>query len=158
MPAAAPLRARDVTVTRGPLTVLDAVDLVVAPGQRIGVVGPNGVGKSTLLQALAGLLPIDRGRVERTPPSATVGYLPQEPTRSRDETVRQLLGRRTGVTAASAELQDATQALSVGEPGCGRALLRWRSIAGWRSAGPTSTPGSARCGPGSDWSRSCSTR
>jgi len=76
VPAAAPLRARDLTVTRGPLVVLDGVDLVVAAGERIGVVGPNGVGKSTLLQALAGLVPLERGRVERTPPTATVGYLP----------------------------------------------------------------------------------
>ncbi len=134
MPAAAPLRARDVTVTRGALTVLDGVDLVVAPGQRIGVVGPNGVGKSTLLQALAGLLPIDRGRVERTPPTATVGYLPQEPTRSADETVRDLLGRRTGVTAATAELEGATHALAVGEPGADErysaALDRWLALGG----------------------------
>ena len=101
MPTAAPLRARHLTVARGPLTVLDGIDLDVATGQRIGVVGPNGVGKSTLLQALAGLLPVDRGRVVRTPPTATVGYLPQEPARSDDETVRRLLARRTGTAAAT---------------------------------------------------------
>ncbi|MGH9270732.1 MAG: ABC-F family ATP-binding cassette domain-containing protein, partial [Ilumatobacteraceae bacterium] len=114
--------------------VLDGVDLVVAPGQRIGVVGPNGVGKSTLLQALAGLLPIDRGRVEWTPPLATVGYLPQEPTRSPDETVRGLLGRRTGVTAATAELEGATHALAAGEHRAGErysvALDRWLALGG----------------------------
>ncbi len=65
------------------------------PVDRIGVVGPNGVGKSTLLRALAGLVPLERGRVERTPPTATVGYLPQEPARS-DETVTVALARRTG--------------------------------------------------------------
>ena len=40
-----------------PTTILDAVDLTVAPGHRIGIVGPNGVGKSTLLRVLAGQLP-----------------------------------------------------------------------------------------------------
>ena len=50
-------------------------------GRRIGLVGPNGVGKSTLLGALAGLVELDRGRVDRTPPTATVGYLTQEPER-----------------------------------------------------------------------------
>ncbi|HEY3484285.1 MAG TPA: ATP-binding cassette domain-containing protein, partial [Ilumatobacteraceae bacterium] len=52
MPAT--LIARDVTVARGARTVLSHVDLIVPPGRRIGLVGPNGVGKSTLLGALAG--------------------------------------------------------------------------------------------------------
>ena len=133
MPAAAPLRVRDLTVTRGPQTVLDAIDLVVAPRQRIGVVGPNGVGKSTLLQALAGLVPLERGRIERTPPTATVGYLPQEPSRS-DETVRTFLARRTGVTAASTELHAATAALAAERPGAddhyAAALDRWLALGG----------------------------
>ena len=133
VPAASPLRARDLTVTRGPQTVLDAIDLVVPSGRRIGVVGPNGVGKSTLLQALAGLVPLERGRVERTPPAATVGYLPQEPARS-DETVHHFLGRRTGVVAATAELDAATAALAAGEPGAddrySTALDRWLALGG----------------------------
>ena len=133
MPAAAPLRARDLTVTRGPLTVLDAVDLVVATGQRIGVVGPNGVGKSTLLQALSGVVPLERGRVELTPPTATVGYLPQEPSRS-DETVHAFLARRTGVAPATAELEAATAELAVGRPGAddryAAALERWLALGG----------------------------
>ncbi|MGI9028549.1 MAG: ABC-F family ATP-binding cassette domain-containing protein [Ilumatobacteraceae bacterium] len=134
MPAAAPLRARDLTVVRGPTTVLDGIELVVGAGQRIGIVGPNGVGKSTLLQALAGQLPIDRGRVDRTPPTATVGYLPQEPNRSTEETVRALLARRTGVTAATAELEMATAALAAAETGADDryafALDRWLALGG----------------------------
>ena len=133
MPTAAPLRARDLTVTRGPLTVLDGVDLVVAGGERIGVVGPNGVGKSTLLQALAGLVPLERGRVDRTPPTATVGYLPQEPSRS-DESVAEYLARRTGVTDAHHELDAATAALAAGTPGADDryavALERWLALGG----------------------------
>ena len=134
MPTAAPLRARDVTVTRGPLTVLDGIDLVVAPARRIGVVGPNGVGKSTLLQALAGLVPLEHGRVERTPPTATVGYLPQEPSRSASETVAGFLARRTGVAAATAELEAATAALAAEAAGADEryavALDRWLALGG----------------------------
>ena len=133
VPAAAPLRARDLTVTRGPLMVLDGVDVVVASGERIGVVGPNGVGKSTLLQALAGFVPLERGRVERTPPTATVGYLPQEPSRS-DESVEAFLARRTGVTDANIELDAATAALAAGTPGADDryavALERWLALGG----------------------------
>jgi ATPase subunit of ABC transporter with duplicated ATPase domains len=133
VPAASPLRARDLTVTRGPLIVLDAVDLVVSTGQRIGVVGPNGVGKSTLLQALAGQVPLERGRVERTPPAATVGYLPQEPYRS-DETVHAYLARRTGVVAATTELEAATTALAAGDGSAddryAHALEQWLALGG----------------------------
>ena len=94
MPAT--LSARDLTFSRGASTILDGVDLTVAPGHRIGVVGPNGVGKTTLLLALAGLLVPDHGRVQLAPPAATVGYLPQEPERRAGELARELLARRNG--------------------------------------------------------------
>ena len=131
MPAAAPLRARGLQVSRGPHLVLDSVDLTVADGDRVGLVGPNGVGKSTLLQVLAGLIAPDRGRVELTPPTATVGYLQQELARD-DETVRALLERRTGVAAANAELDAATTALAADDPDADArydtALHRWLAL------------------------------
>ena len=131
MPAAAPLRARGLQVSRGPHVVLDSVDLTVADGDRVGLVGPNGVGKSTLLQVLAGLITPDRGRVELTPPTATVGYLQQELARD-DETVRALLERRTGVAAANAELDAATAALAAHDADADArydtALHRWLAL------------------------------
>ena len=69
--------------SRGPLTVLDDVDLVVGAGQRIGVVGPTASASRRCCRRWPALVPLDRGRVERTPPTATVGYLPQEPSRVR---------------------------------------------------------------------------
>ena len=131
-PSGTTLVARDVTVTRGARSVLDAVDLTVAPGRRVALVGPNGVGKSTLLAVLAGRLPVDRGSVNVTPPTATVGWLTQEPERSDHETVRALLARRTGVAAAQIELDAATEALASAAPGAddryGDALDRWLSL------------------------------
>ena len=69
----ATLVADGVTVVRGPALVLSEVALTVAPGTRLGVVGPNGTGKSTLLQALSGALLPDSGSVHLAPPTAGVG-------------------------------------------------------------------------------------
>ncbi len=48
-------------------TILDAVDLEVAPGERVAILGPNGAGKTTLLEVLAGVQPAQSGTVEPGP-------------------------------------------------------------------------------------------
>ncbi|SCF37122.1 ABC-F family ATP-binding cassette domain-containing protein [Micromonospora mirobrigensis] len=110
------------------------LDLVVAPGDVVGLVGVNGAGKSTLLRTLAGLQPVELGAVSLSPPTASVGYLPQEPERRPGETVRDFLARRTGVTAAQAALDAATEALTAGSPGAddayAGALERWLDLGG----------------------------
>jgi ATPase subunit of ABC transporter with duplicated ATPase domains len=111
------LVARDLARTYGTFTVLDGVDVSVGPRTRLGVVGPNGVGKTTLLRVLAGREHPDRGRVVRTPPTARVGYLPQEPERNEREPLRAFLARRTGVAGTEAELERAAGALATGTPG-----------------------------------------
>ncbi len=128
----ATLVASDLTVVRGPLLVLSGVSLTVAPGSRIGVVGPNGVGKSTLLSCLAGHLEPDSGRVALAPPSATVGLLPQEPDRRPGETLTAFLARRTGVAAAQVEMDHATEAMTTGAdgPDYSEALERWLTLGG----------------------------
>ncbi len=107
------------------------VDLSVDPGQCIGLVGPNGVGKSTLLRVLAGLLPSDSGAVTLSPAGANVGYLPQEPER-RDESVMAYLARRTGVASASEALDASTADLAAGVEGSddtySDALDRWLAL------------------------------
>ncbi len=57
------LEARELTVRFGERTVLDQVSLTVAEGEVVAVLGPSGVGKSTLLRVLAGLLVADGGSV-----------------------------------------------------------------------------------------------
>jgi ATPase subunit of ABC transporter with duplicated ATPase domains len=110
------VRVQGVRVTLGVVTVLDGVDVAADPGQRVGIVGPNGVGKTTLLRAIAGQVPLERGTIGFAPPTSTVGYLSQEPQRVAGEDVRAYLGRRTGVTAAQTALDASTQALADGSP------------------------------------------
>ena len=131
MPAAS-IHARGVSRAHGPAVILDRIDLMVAPGDRIGLVGPNGAGKTTLLRALAGLDPLDAGSVVRTPPGATIGYLPQEPERSA-ETLRAFLHRRTGVAAAEAEMHATAARLGTGaaaDDAYSHALDRYLALGG----------------------------
>ncbi|HEY4333042.1 MAG TPA: ATP-binding cassette domain-containing protein, partial [Ilumatobacteraceae bacterium] len=132
MSAHATLHARAVSLSLGRATILHEVDVTVAPGWRIGLTGPNGVGKSTLLRILSGALRPDSGTISAAPPNAVVGYLPQEPDRRLGETVADFLGRRTGVGAAAAELDHATSALAASVAGAddrySDALDRWLAL------------------------------
>src|SRR6185312_12515417 len=125
---------KDLAAGHGDRPLFSGLDLVVAPGDVVGLVGPNGAGKSTLLRTLAGLLPVEAGSVRLSPPTASVGHLPQEPERRPGETVRDFLARRTGVTAAQAALDAATEALTAGTAGAddayADALERWLALGG----------------------------
>ena len=70
----------------GDKVILDDVTLSFYPGAKIGVVGPNGMGKSTLLKVMAGLEEVSAGDARLTP-GYTVGILQQEPPLEEDKTV-----------------------------------------------------------------------
>ncbi|SDC02346.1 ATPase components of ABC transporters with duplicated ATPase domains [Geodermatophilus telluris] len=130
----ATLVARGLAAGHGARVLFADLDLVVAPGDVVGLVGVNGAGKSTLLRTLAGELPAESGSITLSPPTATVGHLPQEHERRAGETVAAALARRTGVTAAQAALDAATADLAAGAPGAddayGEALERWLALGG----------------------------
>jgi ATPase subunit of ABC transporter with duplicated ATPase domains len=134
VPVSATLVAKGLTAGYAERMLFSGLDLVVAPGDVTGLVGVNGAGKSTLLRVLAGIVSPDEGTVRLSPPSANVGYLPQERDRRAGETVREFLGRRTGVAAAQAELDTATAALTEGAAGADDAyavaLERWLALGG----------------------------
>ncbi|HOB51003.1 MAG TPA: ABC-F family ATP-binding cassette domain-containing protein [Mycobacterium sp.] len=93
-------------------TLFEGLDLTVAPGDVIGVVGANGSGKSTLLRILAGdLQPLD-GTVSVAPADAFIGWLPQEHQRVPGETVSGYIARRTGCAAATRAMESAANALA----------------------------------------------
>ncbi|MDY7085392.1 MAG: ABC-F family ATP-binding cassette domain-containing protein [Actinomycetota bacterium] len=130
----ATLIARDLAAGHGDRVLFSGLDLVVAPGDVIGLVGVNGAGKTTLLRTLAGLVPVESGTVTLSPPSANVGYLPQERERREGETVRDFLARRTGVGPAQRRLDIATERLTAGAKGAddeySTALERWLDLGG----------------------------
>ena len=130
----ATLVARGLAAGHGARVLFSGLDLVVAPGDVVGLVGVNGAGKSTLLRTLAGDLPAEAGSIVLSPPSATLGYLPQEHERRAGETVLAALARRTGVAAARSALDAATEALAAGAADAddvyGDALERWLALGG----------------------------
>ncbi|MBW0117372.1 ATP-binding cassette domain-containing protein [Pseudonocardia abyssalis] len=105
--------AVDVHLSRGGRPVLAGVDLTASAGDRLAVVGENGRGKTTLLQVLAGRLPVDRGGVHR---SGSLGVADQQlPV---DGTVGDLIDVELAtVRAALRALDEAADALATGRPG-----------------------------------------
>nr|WP_239020472.1 ABC-F family ATP-binding cassette domain-containing protein [Nakamurella antarctica] len=111
----ATLVAKNLAAGHGDRTLFSGLDLVIAPGAVIGLVGANGAGKSTLLRLFAQAASPESGSVTLAPADAIVGWLPQEVERLDGETVLEHLARRTGVAAAQAQLDSATQALAGGD-------------------------------------------
>jgi ATPase subunit of ABC transporter with duplicated ATPase domains len=127
------LTVSHVTKSNAGALVLNDVSLGVPPDSRIGVVGPNGIGKSTLLRLIAGLDEPDAGTITRRPPSLRVGYLPQEPDVRPAETLLGYLARRTGVAGAEDDLDRLTVELER-DPGAAtaydEALQRFLALGG----------------------------
>lgn len=77
------LRVQNVRFTRGDVAVLDGLTLDINEGEYVGIIGPNGGGKTTLLEIVLGLLEPDQGRVEWFGEEATpamraqIGFVPQ---------------------------------------------------------------------------------
>jgi ATPase subunit of ABC transporter with duplicated ATPase domains len=130
----ATLVVKDLAAGHGDRVLFSGLDLVVAPGDVVGLVGVNGAGKSTLLRTLAGLVPAEQGTVRLSPASANIGHLPQEPDRRPGETVREFLARRTGVAEAQRLMDAAAEALGSDQPGAddeyADRLERWLALGG----------------------------
>lgn len=155
------MRARlaDVTKHFGSQVVLERASLEIGPRARIGLIGPNGTGKSTVLRLLAGHDEPDAGAVAIDPPRAVVAYLAQEPDRRTGETLAERLARETGVAAAEQELEEAAAGLGIGSTQAlsdryDAALARFLAVGG----GDFETRAGAVCaqlGLGLDLDRTC---
>ncbi|GAA3538212.1 ABC-F family ATP-binding cassette domain-containing protein [Nocardioides daeguensis] len=131
----ATLVAKDLAGGHAHRTLFESLDLTVAPGDVVGVVGANGAGKSTLLRILAGdLAPLD-GVVSTAPSDAFVGWLPQEHERIEGETVGEYVARRTGAAAATVAMEEAAAALGSGDDSPATADAYAHSLDHWLASG-----------------------
>jgi len=96
----------------GALDVFQGIDLRIEAGDRIGMVGPNGTGKTTLLHILAGGEAPTTGEVHRRR-GLTVGYLPQDPPLAGDSTLHEaMLSVFAGLRGQAAALAETEQRLA----------------------------------------------
>jgi ATPase subunit of ABC transporter with duplicated ATPase domains len=119
----------------GHRTLFERVDLTVAPGDVVGVVGANGAGKSTLLRILAGVDRPQAGAVRLAPSDAFVGWLPQEHERVAGETVADHIARRTGCAQATREMDAAATALGDSSPPADAADVYSVALERWLASG-----------------------
>lgn len=107
------IRIRDLNLTfAGGRKIFDGLNWQIDAGSRTGLVGSNGVGKTTLLRAIVGQVSADSGEINVSPLSATVGYLPQDLAELPDVTLMQYLKDRTGITAAEKRLKRCSEELA----------------------------------------------
>ncbi|MEI8104103.1 MAG: ABC-F family ATP-binding cassette domain-containing protein, partial [Candidatus Moraniibacteriota bacterium] len=90
------LIAKNIIKDAGTSRILNGVSLAMGTGQKVALVGANGVGKSTLLRILAGTDDVFRGTVQKAKHSG-VGYLEQEVVALADETIGEYLLRKAGL-------------------------------------------------------------
>jgi ATP-binding cassette, subfamily F, member 3 len=103
--------------------ILSEVSFNLNPGERLGLVGPNGCGKTTLLRILAGLDQPDAGSFQFDPPDLRLGYLPQGLAPAPDDTLGGFLDRLAGdegslgarLAALAIELAEAPERRDLGQ-------------------------------------------
>ena len=85
------LRAHNIFKSYGIQPILQDVSFSINPGDRVGLIGPNGCGKTTLLEILAGVDSPDSGTIGRTSSNLRIGYLPQGKSFAEDQSLQSAL-------------------------------------------------------------------
>ncbi|MFP4170801.1 MAG: ribosomal protection-like ABC-F family protein [Methanomassiliicoccales archaeon] len=117
------LRAQDLTKSFEYRTVLDSIDLQINEGDRKGLIGVNGMGKSTLLEILSGRMKPDLGEVHRR--TERIGYLPQFPEFKEGESVLETIRGGGGrVDRISKRMEEIEGLMAQGDPN-----LDWKKVA-----------------------------
>ena len=126
------LDVADLRKAYGSTTVLGGVTFALGEREKVGLVGRNGCGKSTLFRILAGREPPDAGRIT-TRRGATLAHLPQVPVLAPEATVRQVLASHLGEAREKlARHRAASQALALAcGPEAARLLAEQEALHGW---------------------------
>ena len=135
------LQVRDVTKWFGDVKVLDRINFNMNRGDRVGLIGPNGCGKTTLLKIITGQLAADRGSMQRVPATARLGYLPQAldfpPAATVGDVLRSALDERVAAETRLTRLAEAVAAaqgfaLDAALDAYDRALAEFQALGGAR--------------------------
>ena len=111
----AALLLENVAISRGAIPLLNKINLSVQPKERWGIVGPNGMGKSTLLGAITGTVRMDTGRA-LVAPKVRVGYLKQSAVSGSTKTVaEEARSEMTAIENARDRLDTASKVVELGD-------------------------------------------
>src|ERR1700720_4679716 len=100
------LSARDLTLRRGPEPLFEQVNFIIFRGNKVGLTGANGSGKSSLFAAIRGELGPDRGEIER-PTALKIAHVEQEVTASSRPAIEFVLDGDAELRAVQAAIEDA---------------------------------------------------
>src|ERR1044072_8191595 len=141
------IAARGLTKSFGSRQILQGLDLDIEPGVRMGVIGPNGGGKSTLLRILAGQETADAGEVTQRR-GLVVAYLPQQLEGDAREALETLRSSRPDLDELEGELVTIERGLGESSDDLDRMsrLLRRQedTLARWTASGGPGFDGRAR--------------
>lgn len=104
------LKAEHIHKRYGTITVLEDISFSLGQGQKVGLVGSNGTGKSTLFKIIAGIVEPDGGVVTMRK-GLVIGYMPQDTSLITEETVRAYLRRVSGIVALEERIEHESDAL-----------------------------------------------
>jgi ATP-binding cassette subfamily F protein 3 len=110
------LKVSNIGKRYGDVVVLENVSFVVNPGDRLGLIGPNGCGKTTLLRIIAGEEQADAGSVQLSPPGLQLGYLQQGQRYAETDTLADFLQvDERALEEAAARVAQLAKALATAE-------------------------------------------
>lgn len=104
------IKAQKLWKSYGSLTVLSDVSFSLARGQKVALVGHNGIGKTTLLKIIAGIETQDSGKLD-VARGACIGYLPQDTSLTGSESIMDYLRSESGISALEKELEQSSSDL-----------------------------------------------